>query len=251
MPRLILILSVLIGGLSLLGFGLALATGPFQVVSLGFSPPNALAWDAALCLVFFVQHSVMVRRGFRARLAQNVPAHYHGALYSIASGVALFLLLLLWQHTGIELYSVEGALRLVLRGLFVLAGVVFLWAIRALGSFDTFGVEPLRSHLRGAPEPVVLPLAIRGPYRFVRHPLYSLFLVLLWAAPDVTADRLLFNGLFTAWLVVGTLLEERDLVDQFGEDYRAYQRQVPMLVPWRGAAAVVGSAHGDHPLTRD
>ena len=48
----------------------------------------------------------------------------------------------------------------------------------------------------------------------------------------MTADRLLLNGLFTAWIVVGALLEERDLVREFGEAYRGYQRRVPMLVPW-------------------
>ena len=67
----------------------------------------------------------------------------------------------------------------------------------------------------------------------MRHPLYSLLLVLLWTCPDVTADRLLLNGLFTAWIVVGALLEERDLVREFGESYREYQRRVPMLVPWK------------------
>ena len=249
MATLVIALSLLLGGLSLLGFGLALAFGPIQVLALGFSPPNALVWDGALCLVFFVQHSVMVRRGFQARLASLVPRPYHPALYSIASGVALLVLLLLWQDTGITVYVVEGIPRVALRGLFLVAGFVFLWAIRALGSFDTFGVRPLRAHSRGATESPGLPLAIRGPYRYVRHPLYSLFLVLLWAAPDVTAERLLFNGLFTAWIVVGTRLEERDLVSQFGDDYREYQKQVPMLIPWPGT--VLGSGHGDHPGSRD
>ena len=78
-----------------------------------------------------------------------------------------------------------------------------------------------------------MPLAIRGPYRWVRHPLYSLFLVLLWVCPDITADRLLLNTLFTAWIVLGTVLEERDLARDLGDPYRAYQRQVPMLVPWK------------------
>ena len=81
-----------------------------------------------------------------------------------------------------------------------------------------------------------MPLAIRGPYRWVRHPLYSLFVVMLWTFPDLTADRLLFNVLFTAWIVLGSVLEERDLAREFGDPYRTYQSQVPMLVPWRRPA---------------
>jgi protein-S-isoprenylcysteine O-methyltransferase Ste14 len=227
----ILALSALLGGLSLLGFGFVLALGPFELVPLGLSVPTALAWDAGLCLVFFVQHSGMLRRPCRERLGRALPGHLLPAVYSIASGVALLPTIVLWQRTPV-LLNVDGAPRWALRGVFVLAGLGFLWAVRSLGSFDTFGFQPIRAHLRGD-EHRTMPLAIRGPYRWVRHPLYSLFLVLLWACPDVTADRLLLATLFTAWIVLGSTLEERDLVRQFGDVYQAYQRQVPMLVPWK------------------
>jgi len=227
----ILVLSAILGGVSLLGFALALALGPFEVVPLSLGQPAALAWDAGLCLVFFVQHSGMLRRPYRERAGRVLPAPFHAAVFSVASGVALLLLIGLWQRTPV-LLALQGAPRWALRGVFVLAGFGFLWAVRSLGSFDTFGLGPLRAHINGT-EPRAMPLAIRGPYRWVRHPLYSLFLVLLWACPDVTADRLLFNALFTVWIVLGAFLEERDLVRQFGDPYRAYQRQVPMLVPWR------------------
>jgi protein-S-isoprenylcysteine O-methyltransferase Ste14 len=46
-------------------------------------------------------------------------------------------------------------------------------------------------------------------------------------------DRLLFNVLWTLWVVLGTYLEEKDLVAEFGEKYRHYQKTVPMLFPWR------------------
>ena len=78
-----------------------------------------------------------------------------------------------------------------------------------------------------------MPFSVRGPYRWVRHPFYSFTLVLIWSSPEVTADRLLFNVLFTVWIVIGTRLEEGDLVAIFGEAYRHYQRDVPMLVPYR------------------
>ena len=58
-------------------------------------------------------------------------------------------------------------------------------------------------------------------------------LVLIWSFPDVSLDRLLFNVLWTLWIVLGTYLEEKDLVAEFGEQYRQYQKTVPMLFPWR------------------
>ncbi len=119
-----------------------------------------------------------------------------------------------------------------MRGLFVLALAGFVWGERALGLFDALGLDAIRRHLRGEP-PRQMPFAVRGPYRWVRHPLYLFALVLIWSYPDPTADRLLFNGLFTGWILVGTILEERDLVETFGEPYRRYQQQVPMIIPYR------------------
>ncbi len=78
--------------------------------------------------------------------------------------------------------------------------------------------------------PLVL---VQGAYRWVRHPLYLTILLMIWSHPDPTADRLLFNVLFTTWIIVGTVLEERDLVAVFGNDYQNYQRRVPMFIPYR------------------
>lgn len=236
-PHVVLVLSALLGGISLIGFGFFLAVGPFEFLPLGLAAGAALAWDAALCLLFFVQHSGMIRRPFRERLGRAMPAHYHPAVYSIAAGTVLLVLLGLWQHSNIVLLSVQGPPRWVLRGIFLATGPVFLWALRGLGSFDTFGLEPIRAQLRGS-TPRSLPFAVRGAYRWVRHPLYSLFIVMMWTSPDITADRLLFVVLFTGWIVLGTVLEERDLVRDLGDSYREYQKQVPMLVPWRGPVRV-------------
>ncbi len=228
--RIMMMLSVALGGGSVLLLALM---GSIQLVHLGFSDSIVLLWDTILSLAFFLQHSGMVRKGFRARMAVFIPPRYQGAIYSIASGVVLIMVVVLWQRSDIQLLRLEGSPLWIARGCSLLAILVFAWGIRALGSFDAFGLRPIKSHIRGQSDQP-LPFAVRGPYRWVRHPLYFGVLVLMWASPVVTADRLLFNVLWTAWIVVGTILEEADLVADFGEVYRDYQRKVPMLIPWRG-----------------
>jgi methanethiol S-methyltransferase len=228
----IMSLAVLIGGGSLVLFGLFLVSGPIATVRFDVSERQALLWDAMLSVVFFIQHSGMIRTSFRDRLAPVVPRHYQPAIYAIASGIALTAVALLWQPSQTFLYQAEGLLRWMLRAIAVFAIIGFSWGVRALGQFDTFGIRPIRAYLRGRPlrAPNVI---IRGPYLWVRHPLYFFMLVLIWSFPDVSLDRLLFNVLWTLWVVHGTYLEEKDLVAEFGEQYRQYQKKVPMLLPWR------------------
>jgi protein-S-isoprenylcysteine O-methyltransferase Ste14 len=84
--------------------------------------------------------------------------------------------------------------------------------------------------LRGR-NPTSMPITVAGPYRWVRHPLYLCMTLMIWSCPDLTRDRLLFNLLWTVWIVIGSYLEEIDLIAEFGDAYREYQKKVPMFVP--------------------
>ena len=225
-------LTNILGCTSLLATWAFFFAGPFDLLDLSMGRNVALAWDALLCLIFFVQHSGMVRRPFRRWLAGLVPIHYHGALYTMASAVALLAVVALWQDTGRTLAEAQGLPRYLLRGVFFLSAAGMAWGVLALRSFDALGLSPLRDYVRGTSTPPV-PFAMRGPYRWVRHPLYLFCLLSIWSCPDLTLDRLLFNVLWAIWIVIGTALEEHVLVVDFGDAYRDYQRKVPMLIPYR------------------
>ena len=150
--------------------------------------------------------------------------------YAIASGICLIVIVVFWQQSGYAIVSAHGGLRWLLRGIFCVSLLGIIWGIWSLGRFDAFGLDPIRNSARGS-SAAPSRLMVRGPYRWVRHPLYSFCVLMIWSCPDLTADRLLFKILWTAWIVLGTVLEERDLAEQFGEEYRIYQSQVPMLFP--------------------
>lgn len=230
-------LTVLIGLGSFVLFGRFLGAMGLGVFRFGLSPFAAACFDAALCLIFFLQHSGMVRRSFVEWSGQWIPNWLNRAVYTFASAFALALLCVLWQPVDASPMLLHGPLNLLLRAVSLLALLSFAWAFLSIEGFDAFGTGDLLARFRHSPRPTV-PLSVRGPYRWVRHPFYFLVLVMLWASPVLSADRLLLNALFTIWIVLGARWEERDLSVEYGDAYRRYQTRVPMLIPWRLPATV-------------
>jgi protein-S-isoprenylcysteine O-methyltransferase Ste14 len=239
----VMMLAIVLGGGSIILFGWA---GRPSLVHMQLSPIDALMWNAFLSLIFFIQHSVMVRRSIRTRMAVVIPLRYDGAFYAITSGFVLALVTLLYQRVEAPpLFVLHGVPRLIAYVIALLSVVLTIWAIRALRTFDPFGTRPIRQHLRNKRDSSssntlfrAKAFVVRGPFRWVRHPLYSAVIILLWATPEMSPGRLELAALWTLWILVGALLEERDLVIEFGETYRQYCNQVPMLIPWRGPAPV-------------
>ncbi len=224
-------LAVSLGGLSMPAFAVFLFAGSWTIFDLNRSAPVTLCIDAALCGLFFLQHSGMVRGPFRRWIRRRIPEAYTATVYASASGFCLWVLILFWQGFPEPLLQFNGAFRGLLRILFGIAVIGTLWGNLSLTFFDPMGIKSALRNLRNQ-QPQKTPFSVRGPYRWVRHPLYFFSLLMIWACPDWTLDRFLFNLLWTVWILLGALLEERDLTSSFGDIYERYQQEVPMLIPF-------------------
>jgi len=229
----VLIYSTRILGLgSMFLFLLFLFLGSFSIVSLNLTAGHALLLDAFLSMMFFLQHSMMIRRSFRERLSRVFNDVYFSAFYALSSGIAITVAMLLWQRVPASVASADGISYWLLRVLFFACLAGFHWGAKSLGSFDALGVKRVKRHLQGR-ETRAMPLTVKGAYRWVRHPLYFFTILMIWSCPVLTADRLLFNVIWTVWIIAATMMEERDLLAEFGDEYRSYQTQVPMIIPYR------------------
>ncbi len=226
---LMLAIAGLIGGGGLLTFMIFLFRGSYNIVDLGMSNIQVLIFDVFLCLLFFAQHSLMARKPFRQWLKTFLPSPYYGAFYAVASGIAVLVLVAFWQEAAITIFSLQGFMRLLFRGVFFIAIAGVAWTILSLGFFVNFRLQPMVDGLRNR-ETMYSLVTDRGPYGWVRHPLYLSSLLMIWSNPELALDRLLFNLVFTIWVVIAILLEERDLVSAYGDSYLSYQSKVPMLI---------------------
>ena len=74
-------------------------------------------------------------------------------------------------------------------------------------------------------------LVTRGLYRFVRHPLYTFSLFILWLSPAMSLNSFVVYTALTVYTLIGIRFEERKLLREFGSDYAKYRSTTPMLIP--------------------
>lgn len=194
---------------------------------------EALLINAGLLAVFAVQHSVMARPWFKQMWTRVIPKQAERSTYVLLSSIALILLFWLWQPIGGVVWNVEQpALRAMLYALFAMGFLLVLISTFLINHFDLFGLRQVYLYLRGR-EYTQLRFGTPILYRHVRHPLYLGWLFAFWATPTMTIAHLVFAIATTAYIFIAIQLEEKDLVDTYGDDYRRYRDSVPMIVPVR------------------
>lgn len=115
------------------------------------------------------------------------------------------------------------ALRLAGIPFALLGTALFLWMFRHLGLNVTSTSMPREKAT----------LVTSGPYRLVRHPMYTAVILLFGATALLTANVivLLGGGAVFTLLALRSRLEEARLRDKFGEAYRAYQERTGRFLP--------------------
>jgi methanethiol S-methyltransferase len=199
----------------------------------GPSAPLAetLVVNLLLLGLFAVQHSVMARPAFKRWWTRIVPRPVERSTYVLLASLALLLLYWQWRPLPQPVWMIEDAIGIwVLKAIFWFGWTMLLISTFLINHFELFGLRQVFARMLGRPQPEPV-FGTPGFYRYVRHPIYLGFLLGFWATPMMTVGHLLFSAVTSGYILLGIWLEERDLIDQFGERYRRYREQVGMLLP--------------------
>jgi protein-S-isoprenylcysteine O-methyltransferase Ste14 len=132
-----------------------------------------------------------------------------------------------------------GYLRIFQVLLFLIAVLLFFAGIKHYDTLQFVGIRQLKERTNQDGLIKSGGLNATGVLGMIRHPWYVGAIVFIWARQlDVSA--IIVNVILTAYLIIGTYLEERKLLVEFGDEYRKYQKDVPMFIPYKWLRRRIG-----------
>lgn len=193
----------------------------------------ALMW-AGYCAL----HSYLISIGFTNLLSRLLKKYYafYRLFYIL---ISLFLLIPLINYTAQlddKVIIVYGLPLDILRYVLISGSLLmFFWAFFFdYDSLSFFGVRQILNFGRIQKTNPSDEIKRKGLLGIIRHPMYLALIIYLWCQTHKMSD-IVVNTVLTVYVIIGTILEEKKLVLEFGESYIKYQNEVSMLIPFTKA----------------
>ncbi|HYM49733.1 MAG TPA: NnrU family protein [Candidatus Limnocylindrales bacterium] len=222
--------------------------GGLKTIDSGRGSPGsgapALAVDGGLLGLFALQHSLMARRSFKRAFTQLVPAPLERSTYVLLASAILLCLVWQWRPMPAVVWHLRWApAAAALTAVSVLGWLIVVSSTFMINHFDLFGLRQAYLFIRSqAYRPV--DFKERWLYALVRHPMMLGLVIAFWATPTMSAGHLLFATASTAYIGLGTMLEERDLRQSLGATYLDYAKRIPAFIPRPGQPGRPGASRG-------
>jgi protein-S-isoprenylcysteine O-methyltransferase Ste14 len=190
----------------------------------------ALLW-ILWCAVHSTLVSITVTDYLKPRLGNHFRFYrlfYNGFAIATLIPVAIF-------SYGVQSEPVfvwHGYLRILQVFLFLIAIYLFFAGITHYDPLQFMGIRQLKQTSTTEGMTKTGALNATGILGMIRHPWYVGAIAFIWAR-QLDLSAIIVNIILTAHLIIGTYLEERKLVAEFGDEYRAYQKVVPMFIPYK------------------
>ncbi len=201
-----------------------------------------LAW-----LGYFSLHSLLAASGVKALVARRWPQFMPGYRIFFNAVALLALLPVLWlvyADRAEWLWQWRGAWSWAADAVTLTAILCFVASARSYDLREFLGLRQLGERRNDVPQA----FSVSFLHRFVRHPWYSIALVLIWSR-DMNAPLLISGVAITGYFIVGSRLEEQKLIASYGDTYRRYKASVPGLIPlpWKYLSAAEAAEFMNRP----
>ena len=195
----------------------------------------ATGWKVVINILllgaFAIPHSFFARS--QVKKYMNLPKEIERSFYVLQAAGLLHMLLALWRPIPDEIWRTGTPGSIPILVVYFLGAAWLVSSTFAIDHFELFGLrQSLRmgSFLKMNSD---TNFVTKFHYKLVRHPIMTGFFIMLWAVPEMSAGHLLFSLACSAYILLAVfLLEERDLMKMFGDDYKNYKKETPAFCPF-------------------
>ncbi|MEI6824591.1 MAG: isoprenylcysteine carboxylmethyltransferase family protein [Desulfuromonadales bacterium] len=180
--------------------------------------PDKISFIARFIL-FAVAHSLFAT-DWAKKVLHSADRKGYRLFYNGASLVMFGWVMSAYRNSEV-LYFVPGVWSLVMYLLQVVVVMILVSCLRQTGVGDFIGFT----------KNTTSSFTNTGWYSIVRHPLYLFSILFMVLNPVMTCQWLMLTIMSIVYFIIGSLIEERRLAEEFGEAYRQYRRQVPFIIP--------------------
>ena len=189
-----------------------------------------------LWIAWCVMHSLMIARPVTGYL-QRLPGggfRYYRLFYNITAVLTLLpLVLLTWRMRGGMVFAWQDYWQFLRLLLLATAGWLFWGGARRYDMGYFLGIRQIRSGTAHILLSETEEFSTAGVFGLTRHPWYLASILLIWSIlPEYSLTDLIVSAVLSVYIIIGTFLEERKLLAEYGDAYRRYQQQVPRFLPW-------------------
>ena len=185
--------------------------------------------------VYCFVHSYLISirfTNFITRILKNYYSFFR-LFYVLISIIPLVLLMGYTDSLGHEnIVTLTPPWMIVRYILTAVALIIFFWAfIFSYDVLEFFGIKQIINFGKVKKINSEEEIKKNGLLGIIRHPMYFALILFLWINTE-SISNIIINTILTIYTIIGTYLEEKKLVLQFGDSYVRYQKEVPMLIPF-------------------
>lgn len=188
-----------------------------------------MLWLILAVAIWGLVHSLLASTGIKdlfRRMLGNGFMKFYRLFYNVFAVLSILpVLYLMITLPDDPLYQVPAPFSYVMRVGQVLSVVLLFVSVLQTDILSFAGLRQLLAEEKTGR------LITSGLYRFVRHPLYTFSLLILWLSPNMSVNTFVVYLALTVYILVGIYFEEQKLLREFGQEYAEYRAMTPMLIP--------------------
>lgn len=191
-----------------------------------------LLWMAGFALIHSLTADKRTKRAFARLFGERARHGFYRLLYNIVSLITIAPVLLYAAQNGSVIWQVPAPLVPVFIGIQLIGVIGLLMSVGQIDGQRFLGIRQVQAYFKNEPLPLPdEPLQSDGLYAYMRHPLYVFSLLVIWFMPTMTDTFLTLNIGITLYFLIGSRIEERRMITEYGDDYQQYRQQVPWMLP--------------------